>query len=84
MFTAAEHARIKGIPPDLIEGLFSTVAHETLGQSVIYAPFKGVGQHVGEALNRFKDGRISTTKKLDRQSDDEAAPAKKARQNVCG
>ena len=51
--TPAEHARVKGVPPHLIEGLSATVAHEGLGQSIVYAPFKDVGQHVGNALNRL-------------------------------
>lgn len=52
-FTPAEHARIKQIPPRLVEGLSNQIAHEVLGQSIVYAPFKGVGHHIGNALNRF-------------------------------
>lgn len=52
-FTPAEHARIKQIPSSLIEGLSNQIAHEVLGQSIVYAPFKDVGAHVGNALNRF-------------------------------
>lgn len=51
--TAVEHARIKGVPEHLVEGLSSTVAHQVLGQGIVYAPFQDVGQHVGNALNRF-------------------------------
>lgn len=51
--TAAEHARIKGVPEHLVEGLSSTIAHQVLGQGIVYAPFQDVGQHVGNALNRF-------------------------------
>lgn len=50
--TPAEHARIKEVPEHLVEGLSETVAHELLGQSVVYPPFRDVGQHVGNALNR--------------------------------
>lgn len=53
--TAVEHARIKGVPEHLIDGLSNTVGHEVLGQSVIYAPFKDLGQHIGNALNRFSN-----------------------------
>ncbi|MGP8437772.1 DNA cytosine methyltransferase [Paraburkholderia fungorum] len=51
--TAAEHARVKGVPPHLVDGLSETIAHEVLGQGVVYEPFKDVGQHVGNAINRF-------------------------------
>ena len=48
--TPVEHARLKEIPSQLIEGLSNTLAHEVLGQSIVYPPFKGVGSHIGEAL----------------------------------
>lgn len=61
-FTAGEHARIKGIPSEIVEGLSNTVGHEALGQSVIYEPFKGVGRHIGEAIKVFasslEDGKV--------------------------
>ena len=50
LLTPSEHARVKGIPEHLIDGLSDTLAHEVLGQSVIHPAFVGVGQHVGEAL----------------------------------
>lgn len=53
LFTGAEHARIKEVPEGLVAGLSSTLAHEVLGQGIVYPPFRDVGQHVGEALNRF-------------------------------
>lgn len=52
-FTAAEHARIKEVPERLVRGLSETIGHEILGQGVIYRPFKDVGQHIGNALNRM-------------------------------
>jgi DNA (cytosine-5)-methyltransferase 1 len=52
-FTAPEHARIKEVPPHLVEGLSNTMAHEVLGQGIVYSPFRDVGKHVGQALNRF-------------------------------
>lgn len=54
-FTPEEHASIKGIPSELIAGLSPSIAHQVLGQSVIYAPFKGVGMLMGDAINRFMD-----------------------------
>lgn len=50
--TPMEHARVKEAPEHLVCGLSDTVAHEVLGQSVVYPPFRDVGHHVGNALNR--------------------------------
>ena len=51
LFTPVEHARLKGIPAELIRGVDSkTTAHELLGQSVIWPAFRHVGQVVGRAL----------------------------------
>lgn len=49
-FTPAEHARIKGIPELLVSGLSPTLAHELLGQSICYEPFRAVGRLTGAAL----------------------------------
>jgi Site-specific DNA methylase len=49
-FTPAEHARIKGIPERLVAGLSATLAHELLGQSICYDPFRSVGRLIGRAL----------------------------------
>lgn len=58
-FTAQEHARIKGVPEALIEGLTNTIAHEVLGQGIVYPPFRGVAAHVGNSLNKLM-GRATT------------------------
>lgn len=51
LFTPAEHARLKGIPQRLIEGVTSaTAAHGFLGQSVIWPAFKTLGEVLGNAL----------------------------------
>lgn len=50
-FTAEEHARIKGVPESLVDGLSNTIAHQVLGQGIVYAPFESVGAHVGNSLN---------------------------------
>lgn len=52
--TPVEHARIKGVPEALIEGLPQSTAHELLGQSVCVSPFKAIAAHLAEALLRFK------------------------------
>ena len=51
--TPSEHARIKGIPEGLIAGASSTLAHEVLGQSVLFAPFVSVGNLVAKSLKRW-------------------------------
>lgn len=48
--TPVEHARCKGIPEHLIKGLSNTLAHEVLGQSVLYEPFRRVGQLLGRFI----------------------------------
>lgn len=59
LFTPAEHARIKDVPPHLVEGMSATRAHEALGQGICYAPFQAVGHHIGEHLMKslFVDPR---------------------------
>jgi DNA (cytosine-5)-methyltransferase 1 len=51
-FTAAEHARIKGVPAHLVAGLSETTAHQLLGQGIVYEPFRAVGQRIGQRLMR--------------------------------
>ncbi len=55
IFTPTEHARLKGIPESTVAGLSDTVAHQVLGQSVIYPVFKAVGFAIGCALVRFAE-----------------------------
>jgi len=51
--TAQEHARCKGVPEHLIEGLSHTVAHELLGQGIVYRPFRLLARHLAAALKQF-------------------------------
>lgn len=54
LFTPVEHARLKGVPEQLIEGVRSaTLAHELLGQSVIWPAFRQLGQVLGNALKAY-------------------------------
>ena len=55
-FTPVEHARIKGIPEVLVEGLSVTQAHEMLGQSIVTAPFRALGEGLGRELVRWNRG----------------------------
>lgn len=51
LFTPTEHARLKGVPPELIKGVESkTFAHELLGQSVIWPAFKHLGQVLAKSI----------------------------------
>lgn len=61
-FLPSEHARIKGVPEHLVGGVSATVAHQILGQGVVYPPFVGVGKHLGESLEAAATGRRPTRK----------------------
>lgn len=54
--TAAEHARCKGVPEQLIDGLSHTVAHELLGQGIVYGPFRQLAAFIGTSLKNWSDG----------------------------
>ena len=49
-FTPAEHARFKQVPPELVEGLSATVAHELLGQGINYEPFRLAGRAIADCI----------------------------------
>jgi DNA (cytosine-5)-methyltransferase 1 len=53
LLTVAEHARVKGIPEDMVANQSKTVAHEILGQSVLYPVFKSVGALLGSYLKQM-------------------------------
>lgn len=50
LLTVPEHARIKGVPEHLVDGLGFTIGHEALGQSIAYPPFVSVGRRIGETI----------------------------------
>lgn len=50
LLTPVEHARGKGAPISLIDGLSDTVAHEILGQGVAWTPFEAVGFGIGKHM----------------------------------
>lgn len=54
LLTATEHARCKQIPECLIQGLSQTTAHELLGQSILFAPFRALGAALASALMMHK------------------------------
>lgn len=53
LLTVAEHARVKTIPESMVAGLSETVAHEGLGQSVIFNKFEAIGVAIGSYLRGF-------------------------------
>lgn len=46
LLTPVEHARVKGIPEGFIAGCSATVAHEGLGQSVLFNHPRGLGRAI--------------------------------------
>ncbi len=50
LFTPEEHARIKGIPEYLVRGFPASIAHEALGQSILYGHAKGIGEALAVQL----------------------------------
>jgi len=55
LFTPAEHARFKGVPIHLVEGLADTRAHQGLGQSVTYQAVVSLFEVIGKALMKFAE-----------------------------
>lgn len=56
-FNQQEHSRLKGVPSHLVDGISATVAHQILGQGIVYQPFVGVAKHLGESLDAAVSGR---------------------------
>lgn len=50
LLTPAEHARVKGIDPAMVEGVNATTAHEALGQSILWGHAQIIGQHIADRL----------------------------------
>lgn len=57
--TVREHARCKGIPEHLVDGLCQAIWHELLGQSIVYRPVRELARLLGEALQKFASVQIS-------------------------
>ena len=51
--TPGEHARIKGVPVELIAGLAATTAHEVLGQGIAFEPFRALFQELAKSFKRL-------------------------------
>lgn len=52
ILTPVEHARVKAIPLSVIDGLSDTVAHQVLGQSIVFPVFQAVALYLGNAFRR--------------------------------
>ncbi|CAM5559463.1 DNA cytosine methyltransferase [Eoetvoesiella caeni] len=52
IFTPVEHARLKGIPMSVIDGLSDTTAHQILGQSVVFPAFEAVAMYLGKGISK--------------------------------
>lgn len=52
LLTPAEHARVKGVPETLVDGVAATVAHEILGQSILFGHASALAEHVGRHLRQ--------------------------------
>lgn len=50
-FTAAEHARIKGVPEHLLGDASEYMGHELLGQGIDYDPWVAVGRRIRESIH---------------------------------
>ncbi len=66
LFTKLEHARVKTIPESVVDGVSETVAHQILGQSVVFSVFEAVGYLIGltvqgltTAVNTIVDEAVS-------------------------
>jgi len=53
LLTSKEHAKIKGVPEQIIDGLSESTAHQLLGQGIVYAPFESVGHKIGKCIMEF-------------------------------
>ena len=60
LLTPAEHARVKGIPEQAVAGLSDTIAHEILGQSVLFPVFKSLGRFLGAGFDALRQEQAAT------------------------
>jgi len=50
LLTPVEHCRVKGIPENLVKGVFKTTAHEVIGQSILFNHCVGILMMVAEGI----------------------------------
>lgn len=56
LLTPVEHARAKGIPEGLVANTSSTLAHEVLGQSILFPHARAIGRAIAEHLRGLAGG----------------------------
>lgn len=61
ILTPTEHCRVKAIPLEVINGLSDTVAHQVLGQSIIFPAFEAVGKALGTCLLTYSAEQSQTS-----------------------
>lgn len=49
LLTPLEHCRVKGVPPSIIDNESDTVAHEILGQGIVFPAFEAVAYALGKS-----------------------------------
>jgi len=57
LLTPVEHARVKGVPEALVRDLSATLAHEVLGQSILYPHASMLAERIGRHLREVVGGR---------------------------
>lgn len=60
LLTPAEHARVKGIPEGVFAGLPETVAHEVLGQAVVFPKIESVGREIGRVCQLLREAPLGS------------------------
>lgn len=73
LLTPREHARVKGIPESIVDDLSQTIAHEILGQSILYGHAVALAERVGTHLR----ATCVVQHDLDSAALDEQAPQKR-------
>lgn len=58
LLTPVEHARVKGIPEGLVVNTSATLAHEILGQSILFPHAVAIGRAIGMHLNALANNVI--------------------------
>lgn len=61
ILTKNEHARVKNIPEQVIYGLSETVAHEILGQSVVFSVFEALSIGLSKDLLVWQSNKSLST-----------------------
>jgi len=59
LFSVAEHAKVKGIPEQVVDGLSDTIAHQVLGQAIVYPVFVAVAKALGISLRKAMNNVVS-------------------------